>query len=414
MKKRFSYFMIAWLLCLSNAMADDITISNVTVQQGGTVDLPVNFSLTSTTDKVGFTFSLGLPTGISLVVDGDGDPIYTKGDYINKFNIVYTNGSFAGQPQNETTKISGTSGTLLTLQLSASSNLEVGSELTVNVTKCTFQQKEGGSVTDINIPDFTFKVTIAAPTDGRTILDELSTTPPVASSGAVDVRVKRTIVKDTWSTICLPFDMTETQVKEVFGDDVELAEYMEHEVDNDGAITMYFDEANLSDDGLMANNPYIIKTSKEDFTEFTVDDVTIVPDEEEAVAEYTNGKTGSRKEVYGLFKGTYHAETVVPVNCLFLYNSEVWYSKGNTKMKAFRAYFDLKNNVLPEVASSQARVMISINENGKTTKIDARTMKPIETGKVYTIAGQYLGEMEQIDHLPAGVYIVNGKKKVIK
>ena len=50
----------------------------------------------------------------------------------------------------------------------------------------------------------------------------------------------------------------------------------------------------------------------------------------------------------------------------------------------------------------------------ETTKIDARTMEPIETGKVYNLAGQYLGELESSDHLPKGVYIVNGKKKIIK
>lgn len=418
MKKRLSYFMIAWLLCLGNAMADDITISSVTVSQGGTVDLPVNFSLTSTTDKVGFTFCLELPTGISLVVDGDGDPIYDKGDYINKFNIVCTNGSFAGQPQNETTKISGSSGTLLTLQLSASSSLEVGSEHTVNVTKCTFQQKEGGSVTDINIPDFTFKVTIAAPTDGRTILDELSTTVPVASSGAVDVRVKRTIFKDTWSTICLPFDMTETQVKTAFGNGVKLGDFTGtddpvYDGDNNViGITANFNSVSA----ITANHPYIIKMSlNSDISEFTVDGVEITPNEDEAYYEFDNGKTGRQRQVYSGFYGTYHNNTVLDKYTLFLNDNKFWYSTGNTKMKAFRAYFQFLD-VLTEVEDElNARVLLSFEGfNGEKTKIDARTMMPIETGKVYTIAGQYLGEMEQIDHLPAGIYIVNGKKKVIK
>jgi hypothetical protein len=52
--------------------------------------------------------------------------------------------------------------------------------------------------------------------------------------------------------------------------------------------------------------------------------------------------------------------------------------------------------------------------DGKTTNIDPRTMQTIEDGKVYNMNGQYVGEAEDANSLPKGVYIVNGKKKVIK
>ena len=41
------------------------------------------------------------------------------------------------------------------------------------------------------------------------VLEETSTTAPEASNGAVKVRVLRTILANEWSTICLPFAMTE-------------------------------------------------------------------------------------------------------------------------------------------------------------------------------------------------------------
>ena len=41
-------------------------------------------------------------------------------------------------------------------------------------------------------------------------------------------------------------------------------------------------------------------------------------------------------------------------------------------------------------------------------------MQTIESGKVYNMNGQYVGEAEDANSLPKGIYIVNGKKKVIK
>ena len=84
-------------------------------------------------------------------------------------------------------------------------------------------------------------------------------------------------------------------------------------------------------------------------------------------------------------------------------------------MKGYRAYFDFLD-ILTEVEESAApKITWSIEgKGGDVTKIDGRTMEQIETGRVYNTAGQYVGESENINQLPKGVYIVNGKKKVIK
>ena len=173
MKKNILFAACAWLLCQGHAIADEFVINDITIPQGGTADLTVGFSFTSTTTKVGFTFALGLPEGISLVKDADGDPVYEKDETsIAKLDIKTAGeGNFAGQPSNENAIIKGTSGTLLTLHFSADASLAVGSILVVDVTKATFQQKVEGSTTDINIPDFTFTVTIGAPADSRVTFD---------------------------------------------------------------------------------------------------------------------------------------------------------------------------------------------------------------------------------------------------
>ena len=99
-------------------------------------------------------------------------------------------------------------------------------------------------------------------TSGDMILDENSTVAPTAQT-SVNVKVKRTIKANEWSTLCLPFDMTEAQVKTVFGNDVQLKEFISYDVTKEGnnvtGITINFEDADLSD-GFYGNYPYIIKT----------------------------------------------------------------------------------------------------------------------------------------------------------
>ena len=84
-------------------------------------------------------------------------------------------------------------------------------------------------------------------------------------------------------------------------------------------------------------------------------------------------------------------------------------------MKAFRAYFDFYD-VLSEVEeSSSARVrMYLTDEDENTTMIENADFLPVENGRIYSVFGRYVGEDVNTDNLQKGVYIVNGKKKVIK
>ncbi len=402
MKKNFILLGLAWLLSLGHASADNYVISNVTVPQGGTASLVIGYIFTSETDKVGFTLSMELPEGLSLQKDNEGDPVYVKDASINKLNILFPNeGSVAGQPSTGTSTITGTSGTLLTLTLVANASLEAGSELTIPVTKATFQQRVSGSVTDINVADFTFKVTIGHPADSRTLLDENSTTAPTASSGVVDVRVKRTIAAGNWSTICLPFAMNASQIITAFGTDVQLANFTGVDTDfdaDDKVVGLTAKFSNVS--AIAANHPYIIKVSSP-VTEFTVDGVTIAPDEDGAIVEFDNGKTGGRRVVYSGLYGTYHSGTVVPEYCLFLSNNKFWYSKGLTTMKGFRAFFEFLD-VLSEVDEVGVRMLVNID--GEETRIEGLSSAEAEEA-VYDLNGRKVSKPQL-----HGVYIVNGKK----
>ena len=237
MNKRIIYSLTAWLISLDCAWADGFIINDLTIPQGGEAEMPIGYLFDSGETYVGFQLRLDLPEGISCVLDENNLPVYETdtASLGTGFNITATeNNCFAALTKATTTTIKGTEGTLITISLAASSELEVGRKLTVNVTRAMFTSKDAeGGLHSVDIPDFTF--TIGEPIDTRTVLNENSTTAPEASDGAVDVRVKRTITAGTWSTLCLPFAMTEAQMKAAFGDDVELADFtgVDSETDED-------------------------------------------------------------------------------------------------------------------------------------------------------------------------------------
>ena len=237
--------------------------------------------------------------------------------------------------------------------------------------------------------------------DTRVVLDELATTVPDEATG-VDVLVKRTINADEWSTICLPFAMTEEQVKTAFGDDVELGDFTGYTTtmdDDDKIVGITVNFADVTD--IAANHPYIIKvTTPVTYADgFTVDGVDIEPDEEPMINRGNNRK-------WKKFIGTYVANTTVPELCLFLSENKFWYSLGLTKMKAFRAYFDfydLLADVDPEYA---APIFISIGD--ETTRIDTPLYGNEGDDNYYSLDGRLVKTPGK------GVYIKNGKKVIVK
>lgn len=229
------------------------------------------------------------------------------------------------------------------------------------------------------------------------VLDETSTVMPTENAG-VNVVVKRTIKANEWSTICLPFAMTEAQVKAAFGDDVELGDFKGYEVTKDDGgdivgINVKFDDVTA----IEANHPYIIKVSTS-VSEFTVDGVDVEPEEEPMVNLGTNRKPKA-------IVGTYVAETEVPELCLFLSDNKFWYSTGATKMKAYRAYFDF-NDVLTDVENVYgAPVFISFGD--ETTRLDQLNIDG-EDSNYYDLNGRVVKTPQK------GVYIRNGKKVIVK
>ena len=259
-------------------------------------------------------------------------------------------------------------------------------------------------MTDVN-----FDIVIGEVEDFVT-LSENSLTPPALTEGSVDIKVKRTLKTGVWSTICLPFEMSEAQLKSAFGDGVQLAEFYDYSVTKeDGNVTAISVEFVEPEEKVMyANYPYLVKASK-DVTEFMIN--AAIDDIDLSDAESSSKKA---KKPIGKFVGTYVAQTTVPENSLFLSGNKFYYSTGATKMKGFRGYFSF-NDVLSLQRTASARINLSfIDEEGNETSISQTYLSPVSSGKVYSILGRYVGKNTNLEQLPKGAYVVNGKKIIVK
>lgn len=408
--KKIIFSIVALLATAGTATAQNaLSVADVTVPQNSESTLTVSFQFDAADTYTGYSFNLEIPSDLEFVMDGETDVAYVKGDCHDTSHSVTANLSdgmvkVAGLSLSSK-PLSGMSGVLLQFTVRpVSPTLTIGQTYQGTIKDILLVPVEGDKQ---SLAASNFTITIGEPVELRTILDETSTTVPAAATG-VDVRVKRTINANEWSTICLPFDMTWAQVESAFGEDVQLADFVDYDTTEDAGnnvtgITINFSDANA----IVANHPYIIKVSAPiTYAEgFTVDGVDIDPDEESAYVEYNNGQTGKKKVVYGTFEGTYHAQTDVPENCLFLSENKFWYSAGLTKMKAFRAYFDLLD-VLAEVEGAGARIMIDVN--GETTDIRDINRQEMNDDRYYTLDGRIVANPSK------GIYIKNGKKVIIK
>lgn len=393
MKKEFILLLSACLLSMGQSMAENVlTVSDVNVPQGG--ESMIEIGCEFDTEYTAFELQLSLPDGLSLLTDDDGYPIVEKAfdtNHILTGNLLPSNGNYKFTCRSMDNLSIPTSGALFRVTVQAEATLSFGTNLTASITACEFTRTADSNGESLSDVDFTINIT-----EFRTILDESSIEMPVAESNA-KVRVKRTIAANVWSTICLPFAMTEMQTKEAFGSDVQLADFTgydatEDEDENVIGITVNFETANA----IEANHPYVIKVSSP-VTEFTIDGVNIDPEEEP-----TKAAIKRTKKQWSEMIGTYVAETTVGDQMLFLSEGKFWYSTGQTKMKGYRAYFDFYD-VLSEVETAGVKILVILD--GEETKVDGIVNNKLLDSNWFDLRGRKVVKPQQ-----HGVYIINGKK----
>jgi hypothetical protein len=223
---------------------------------------------------------------------------------------------------------------------------------------------------------------------GSAIAVTIDEDQPISFSEEVEnanITLKRTFNAGKWNTIALPFDLSDAETKAAFGSDAKVATFSETpnvEGYNDSEISFEI----APDAAITANEPVLLKTSTEETT-FTFKGKTI--EAGEAKIEGVNFD----------FVGTYAASTTIAEKDYFISNDKLWRSTGNTTIKGTRAYLKGK--------TADARIAeFSIGE-GETTGIST-----IATQKADNAAYDMQGR--RVETLKKGIYVVNGKKVVVK
>ena len=195
------------------------------------------------------------------------------------------------------------------------------------------------------------------------------------------VNLTRTIKADYWNTFVVPFDISNDELKDAFGNDVAVAEYSEEAEGENSTVNFN----SMETPAITANVPVLLKAAAGTSFSFTGKLI----------------KTGEAK-VAGTnfdFVGTYEASTTIAEGDYFIGSNNLYKSNGTTTISGTRAY--IKAN------TAEARIVNFYLDGEDTTGI-MNIDGTITTGKVYNMQGQ------QVKNAKNGIFIQNGKKVVIK
>ena len=220
-------------------------------------------------------------------------------------------------------------------------------------------------------------------------------------------------VKKKWNSIILPVDMTAAQVKEAFGDGVQMAKF--DRLENNW---IKFSTVDVAADGvvLKKNTPYIIYPTKEPLGNYsyTIDRETKTLNGPVYVANginYNDQTSAMTHTVNGTgmtYTGSYDSKTVVSADSYMFSKGNLVHTNKDHTVKAYRCW-------LKEDVSSGKMLMFSLDGNGMggTTGIQVieENKQNANTG-IYNLGGVRMNT-NNVNKLSKGVYIVNNKVVVV-
>ena len=205
-------------------------------------------------------------------------------------------------------------------------------------------------------------------------------TSPSADIRNATVRLVRTLSSENWNTFCIPISLP------VFPGIIRKYDYADGQ-------TMVFAE----DSQIEAGKPYLVKPY-ERIENPILENVTLssTPSQNVEAGDYSFNGIYSPTNIYTDEKTRLFLKT----------DGNLYYPSDESvgRLKGMRAYF-----VVPE-GSSGVKVKID-DELSTMIEVVPGEMIPVESD-IYTISGQHVGR--SLEGLPQGIYIVNGKKLLIK
>lgn len=251
---------------------------------------------------------------------------------------------------------------------------------------------------------------------------------------------QRSFVEGKWNSLIMPVNLNKAQFDEAFGSDAKLAK-ANKVYDSNGNLVIGFslveeDKDNANSAYLVANTPYIIyigkKAKKQDITTidagpisgeiYKVDNslaaggVTFTYDNDKATnaIEQNFPVDQAITTKWGMtelkFIGSYDNQQKLAASNYIWNNGDLYYlTKNNHWMKGYRCWLA---PTWSGSATGNSKLLTFGFGNGETTGIDMPSVGNTSgSTKVYNLNGQRVDNMLGVQ---PGIYIVNGKKVVVK
>lgn len=223
------------------------------------------------------------------------------------------------------------------------------------------------------------------------------------------IKIDRSFVADGgWYSICLPFSLTEDDIKNQFKGAV--FQGFNGVEQQDKTINLKFKKVTTTE----AGKPYLIKPKKDitaadlTFNNKLIDQTTPV-DVSYKLGSDAN-KTFTFKGVFSPF--TANSEELADKNIKFLSGEkglDLVSPNGTGTMKCYRAYFVFPGEKV--IVETEAKI---------TNRDEATAVQPVKSQEaetehvVFSISGQKVAKVKNASQLPKGVYIINKKRIMVK
>ena len=256
--------------------------------------------------------------------------------------------------------------------------------------------------------------------------DELNYNPKlpegINNMFSVPVEIQRSFKANTWSSICLPFSMNRKQLEENFGEgtSVVLLKQVINQGYKKGRVELIW---HVNQD-IIAGYPYFILPTK-NVTKikfnapFRKDQERYL--EKPYLAVGSNGKSFEHKSGYTyydeypyVFEGNFKDEEIPAGSYVMSNSGTLARVKNSVKAKPFRAYIRCV-----DAANAKPLTTMSFSESeGETTSIEELLQDNgiiLESSDVYGVNGvKVRSNTHSLEGLSKGIYVVNGKKYVVK
>lgn len=239
---------------------------------------------------------------------------------------------------------------------------------------------------------------VSLPEETKT--DALTSLEGFDNSKYSQVSLTRGFTANAWNAVCFPFTMNEEQCQEVFGDGYEILDF-----DRTTSKTIVFKKHHYQ--MIVAGRPYLVWTSKSSFTAPTKGYVNFGDALTSPVEVKDLGTNGF------VFKGSYNKTTAPQYSYYVTKSGKVKQTTNSNgiSLKGYRAWLHSSS------VQGAKEFVVSINGvEEMVTGIEnvvADLKDPVTNGNVYSLSGVKVSS-NGLQNLPAGIYIMNGKKYVVK